>query len=104
MGENNPTSACNLRCEGCWAGTQTKHDTLSFELLDRILTEAKELGIYWFVISGGEPFTYPHLFELAGKHNDTSAGQWNFWNTFPWHNAPFSSRLNVSTTEDDLHY
>ena len=67
-----PTSACNLRCEGCWAGAQTKHDTLSFELLDRILTEAKELGIYWFVISGGEPFTYPHLFELAEKHNDAS--------------------------------
>ncbi len=65
-----PTSACNLRCEGCWAGAQTKHDTLSFELLDRILTEAKELGIYWITMSGGEPFAYPHLFEIAEKHND----------------------------------
>jgi len=65
-----PTSVCNLRCEGCWAGAQIKHDTLSFELLDRILTEAKELGIYWIVISGGEPFAYPHLFEIAEKHND----------------------------------
>jgi len=65
-----PTSACNLRCEGCWAGAQTKHDTLSFELLDRILTEAKELGIYWVVMSGGEPFAYPRLFEIAEKHND----------------------------------
>jgi len=54
-----PTSACNLRC-----------DTLSYELVDRILTEAKELGIYWAVVSGGEPFLYPHLFELAKKHND----------------------------------
>lgn len=65
-----PTSACNLRCEGCWAGAQVKHDTLSYELVDRILTEAKELGIYWAVISGGEPLLYPHLFELAEKHND----------------------------------
>lgn len=65
-----PTSACNLRCEGCWAGAQVKHDTLSFELLDRILTEAKELGIYWIVVSGGEPFIYPNLFEIAEKHND----------------------------------
>ena len=65
-----PTSACNLRCEGCWAGAQMKHDTLSYELLDRILTEAKELGIYWIVMSGGEPFAYPHLFEIAEKHND----------------------------------
>ena len=65
-----PTSACNLRCEGCWAGAQMKHDTLSYELLDRILTEAKELGIYWITMSGGEPFAYPHLFEIAEKHND----------------------------------
>ena len=65
-----PTSVCNLRCEGCWAGAQVKHDTLSYELLDRILTEAKELGIYWIVMSGGEPFAYPHLFEIAEKHND----------------------------------
>ncbi|MDK2835800.1 MAG: hypothetical protein PWP21_577 [Thermosediminibacterales bacterium] len=65
-----PTSACNLRCEGCWAGAQVKHDTLSYELLDRILTEAKELGIYWAVVSGGEPFLYPHLLKLAEKHND----------------------------------
>jgi len=65
-----PTSACNLRCEGCWAGAQMKHDTLSYELLDKILTEAKELGIYWITMSGGEPFAYPHLFEIAEKHND----------------------------------
>lgn len=65
-----PTSVCNLRCEGCWAGAQVKHDTLSFELLDRILTEAEELGIYWITMSGGEPFAYPHLFEIAEKHND----------------------------------
>jgi uncharacterized Fe-S cluster-containing radical SAM superfamily enzyme len=65
-----PTSACNLRCEGCWAGAQIKHDTLSYELLDRILTEAKELGIYWITMSGGEPFAYPHLFKIAEKHND----------------------------------
>jgi MoaA/NifB/PqqE/SkfB family radical SAM enzyme len=65
-----PTSACNLRCEGCWAGAQMKYDTLSYELLDRILTEAKELGIYWIAMSGGEPFVYPYLFEIAEKHND----------------------------------
>jgi len=65
-----PTSACNLRCEGCWAGEYTKHDVLEPELVDRILREAKELGIHWIVISGGEPFMYPHLFDLASKHND----------------------------------
>lgn len=64
-----PTSACNLRCEGCWAG-EYESDMLEAELFDRVLREAKELGIYWIIISGGEPFMYPHLFELAAKHDD----------------------------------
>lgn len=65
-----PTSACNLRCTGCWAGEYRKHDSLPREVLDRILVEAKELGIYWIVMSGGEPFLYPHLLDLAAKHSD----------------------------------
>jgi MoaA/NifB/PqqE/SkfB family radical SAM enzyme len=65
-----PTSACNLRCSGCWAGEYTKHDELEPELLDRIFYEAKELGIYSIVMSGGEPFVYPHLLDLAARHND----------------------------------
>ena len=67
-----PTSACNLRCTGCWAGGYAKHDTLEFELVDRIVHEAKELGIYWIVMSGGEPFLWPHLIELARRHSDTA--------------------------------
>ncbi|SMB96961.1 Radical SAM superfamily enzyme, MoaA/NifB/PqqE/SkfB family [Thermanaeromonas toyohensis ToBE] len=67
-----PTSACNLKCTGCWAGEYAKHDQLEPELFDRIIREAKELGIYTFVLSGGEPLLYPHLFELAEKHNDVA--------------------------------
>ncbi len=65
-----PTGACNLACEGCWAGKYAEKNSLSFERLDRLFSEAKELGIYWVVMSGGEPFVYPRLFELAGKHSD----------------------------------
>jgi len=65
-----PTSACNLKCTGCWAGEYSKHDELEPELLDRILQEAKELGIYAIVMSGGEPFVYPYLTDIAAKHND----------------------------------
>jgi len=67
-----PTSACNLKCTGCWAGEYAKHDQLEPELFDRVISEAKELGIYTFVLSGGEPLLYPHLFELAEKHNDVA--------------------------------
>lgn len=66
-----PTEACNLRCKGCWAGDYARAHQLSFELMDRICTEAKELGIYFIVLSGGEPTVRKDdIFKLAEKHND----------------------------------
>ncbi|MCL6451484.1 MAG: radical SAM protein, partial [Acetobacteraceae bacterium] len=65
-----PTSACNLSCAGCEAGRYDRGDTLPFERLDRLAEEAKELGIYWFMLSGGEPLLYPRLFEFCEKHHD----------------------------------
>ncbi|HPW26902.1 MAG TPA: hypothetical protein PLY31_07190, partial [Tenuifilaceae bacterium] len=47
-----PTAKCNLKCKGCYAGEYTKSEDLSFELVDRIFTEAKELGMYFITISG----------------------------------------------------
>lgn len=66
-----PTSACNLRCEGCWAGEYSKVDRLEPELFSRIVKEAKELGIYWIVLSGGEPFCYPYLLDVIAEHPDS---------------------------------
>ncbi len=67
-----PTSNCNLHCRGCWAGAYKKHQSLSFAEVDRLVEEAKELGIYFIVLSGGEPFMWPHLFDLAEKHPDVA--------------------------------
>lgn len=50
-----PTSACNLQCLGCWAKDYTKVDSMSYEVLDRIIKEGKEIGIYVYIYSGGEP-------------------------------------------------
>lgn len=65
-----PTSACNLNCDGCWAGKYNKSDSLKFETIDRIIEEAKELGIYFIIFSGGEPTVYPRLFDIFEKHDD----------------------------------
>ncbi|MGB9866467.1 MAG: radical SAM protein [Bacillota bacterium] len=65
-----PTSACNLKCPGCWAGEYKKTDSLEPELFSRIISEAKSLGIYWIVLSGGEPFAYPHLLDVIAEHPD----------------------------------
>jgi len=66
-----PTMQCNLNCYGCYAGEYSQaHRGLSFELIDRIITEAKEMGIHFFVISGGEAFVRKDLLEIYDKHND----------------------------------
>ena len=66
-----PTSACNLKCTGCWAAEYGHQLQLSNEELDRIITEAKELGIHFFVLTGGEPMVRKKdILMLAEKHND----------------------------------
>jgi MoaA/NifB/PqqE/SkfB family radical SAM enzyme len=65
-----PTMRCNLHCYGCYAGEYEQSFGLEFELVDRILNEAKDLGMYFITISGGEPFVWKHLLEMFEKHND----------------------------------
>lgn len=63
------TSKCNFHCRGCWAGEYAEHELTTSEI-DNILTQAKELGMYFATISGGEPFLRKDLLELFRKHND----------------------------------
>jgi MoaA/NifB/PqqE/SkfB family radical SAM enzyme len=65
-----PTWRCNLRCTGCYTLGQQRHPGLEYDLVKRILKEAKELGIYFVTILGGEPFVYPHLFQMLEDHPD----------------------------------
>ncbi len=66
-----PTMRCNLHCTGCYAGLYTKEGDLPESEIDRILAEARELGIYFVVISGGEPYILKDmLLRLFKKYND----------------------------------
>ncbi len=66
-----PTMKCNLNCYGCYAGQYSQANMgLSFELVDRIFTEAKDIGIHFVVVSGGEPFVRKDLLDIYEKHND----------------------------------
>jgi MoaA/NifB/PqqE/SkfB family radical SAM enzyme len=67
-----PSMKCNLNCFGCYAGKYSKEEDLPFEVIDRILNEAKEMGIYFIVVSGGEPFFRKDIFDIFEKHNDMS--------------------------------
>lgn len=66
-----PTSACNLHCTGCWAAEYGHKLNLTFDELDNIVTQGKELGIYFYMMTGGEPLVRKaDIIRLCEKHND----------------------------------
>jgi MoaA/NifB/PqqE/SkfB family radical SAM enzyme len=65
-----PSMKCNLNCYGCYAGDYKKAGDLPMEVVHRVINEAKDIGIFFFVISGGEPNMWPHLVEMLEAHND----------------------------------
>lgn len=65
-----PTSACNLKCLGCWAADYDKKSELSFDKLDELLTDARKLGVSDIVLSGGEPLMRKaDVIRLCEKHH-----------------------------------
>ncbi|HEC69896.1 MAG TPA: radical SAM protein [Candidatus Omnitrophica bacterium] len=66
-----PTMRCNLNCLGCSTRKYSKSEDLDIEIVDRILTEAKQkMGIHFIVTQGGEMFVYEDMWKLYQKHND----------------------------------
>jgi MoaA/NifB/PqqE/SkfB family radical SAM enzyme len=60
------TSVCNLHCTGCFAvaaGTVAKRSDamLNAEAWKQVIRQARHLGVFGFVIAGGEPFLLPGL-------------------------------------------
>lgn len=66
-----PTSACNLHCTGCWAAEYGNKLNLSYDEIDDIIRQGKELGIYMYIYTGGEPLVRKKdLIRLCEKHSD----------------------------------
>ncbi len=66
-----PTSACNLRCKGCWAADYGNHVHLDFEDIDNIIEQGKELGVYLYIYTGGEPLVRKDdIIKLCEKHEE----------------------------------
>lgn len=66
-----PTSACNLHCTGCWAAEYGNRLNLTFEEMDHLIAQGKELGIYFYMFTGGEPLVRKaDIIRLCEKHND----------------------------------
>lgn len=66
-----PTSACNLHCTGCWAAEYGNKLNLTFDEIDSIIRQGKELGIYLYIYTGGEPLVRKDdLIRICEKHDD----------------------------------
>ena len=66
-----PTSACNLHCTGCWAAEYGNKLNLTFDEIDSIINQGKELGVYMYIYTGGEPLVRKKdLIRLCEKHDD----------------------------------
>jgi MoaA/NifB/PqqE/SkfB family radical SAM enzyme len=76
------TSTCNLVCQGCYAaatrtplqnpnppGTKPTRD-MNLEKWRSTISEAKDLGVFGFVIAGGEPFLCEGIIDLCLEFND----------------------------------
>lgn len=50
-----PTSACNLKCTGCWAAEYEKQNNLTLDEMERVIKQGKDLSCYFYIFSGGEP-------------------------------------------------
>jgi len=64
------TSKCNLHCQGCYhqALRSSSESEMNDERLEGLIAEAKDLGVSFMVIGGGEPLTRPRILDIAEKY------------------------------------
>ncbi len=75
------TPRCNLKCAGCYAtaagnlykcktGINRHYDPLTLYQWRDIIAEASKLGVFGFILTGGEPFLVPELIDLCREFQD----------------------------------
>lgn len=65
------TTACNLKCTGCWAAQYGNKLQLTYDQLNKIINEGKALGTYTYLYTGGEPLVRKDdLIKLCKEHPD----------------------------------
>ncbi len=66
-----PTSACNLHCTGCWAAEYGNKLNMDYDTLNSIIEQGKELGVFMYIYSGGEPLVRKNdIIRLCEEHSD----------------------------------
>ena len=66
-----PTSACNLHCTGCWTAEYGNKLNLSYEELSNVVKQGKEIGVYFYMFTGGEPLVRKKdIIQLCEEHHE----------------------------------
>jgi len=60
------TNQCNLQCKGCYNQSffPNSKEEMGKEEMRRITQEARDLGVSFFVLAGGEPFMKPEILSI----------------------------------------
>ncbi len=67
-----PTMRCNLPCHGCYAGNYSKEEELDAGVIDQAIKELNQMGSYYVVVIGGEPFIREDLLDIFARHPETA--------------------------------
>ncbi len=65
-----PTMRCNLTCAGCYAAEYSPDQDLDRGLMQKIVDEGNDMGVYLFTMLGGEPFMWDELLDFARENKD----------------------------------
>lgn len=66
-----PTSACNMKCKGCWAAEYGHKSSLTLDEMRKVIREAKALGTHFYMFTGGEPLIRKNdILTLARENRD----------------------------------
>lgn len=65
------TTNCNLSCGYCYAATQPATGDMPREQFEGLIEQAKRLGSFFFLLTGGEPLLYPSFLEILERHPDS---------------------------------
>jgi len=63
-----PTMRCNLSCVGCYARDYPRDGELPLETVDHMLGSAERMGVFLFVITGGEPLLRAGILGVFQRH------------------------------------
>ena len=64
------TEKCNLKCRHCYVNNRSIETAVSFmsaDVLNKIIKECVELGVFVITLTGGEPFMHPNLWDIIKK-------------------------------------